>query len=316
MKNILLISVLFFTIISAKEITPYKYVQASEAVTDFVKVDDLLIIGTEEGIIDIYDLKKDELIDQIKLPKVKNIFGNDIRSLITSVDYHQGKIIFIKRLLSGYHELYLYDENKKLTKLIDASQYFSLKKVKFVNDKIAIIAFMSNELMLYDLENRKIVYKKLYNLASLSDMIFDEKKEYVFTADETPQISKIDILTGKIVQKFFKANKRDIFSIDYKNGKLISGGKDRRVILYQTPEKYTMTKGDFFIYDVALNPDASKAAFVKNEENDISVIDTASMEEIMLLKGHAQTILKIDFYTSNELISADEDDRLMFWRLE
>jgi len=315
MKNILLILVLFFTIISAKEITPYKYVQASEAVTDFVKVDNLLIIGTEEGIIDIYDLEKDKLIDQIKLPKVKNIFGDDIRSLITSVDYHQGKIIFIKRLLSGYHELYLY-ENKKLIKLIDASQYFSLKKVKFINEKSAIIAFMSNELMLYDLENRKIVYKKLYNLASLSDIVLDEKREYVFTSDETPQISKIDILTGKIVQKFFKANKRDIFSIDYKNGKLLSGGKDRRVILYETPEKYTMTKGDFFIYDVALTPDAKKAAFVKNEENDISIIDTVNMEEIMLLKGHKQTIIKIDFHTSNELISADEDDRLMFWRLD
>jgi WD40 repeat protein len=315
MKNILLILVLFFTSISAKEITPYKYVQASEAVTDFVKVDNLLIIGTEEGIIDIYDLEKDQLIDQIKLPKVKNIFGDDIRSLITSVDYYQGKIIFIKRLLSGYHELYLY-ENKKLIKLIDASQYFSLKKVKFVNEQSAIIGFMSNELMLYDLKNRKIVYKKQYNLASLSDIVLDEKREYVFTADETPQISKIDILTGKVVQKFFKANKRDIFSIDYKNGKLLSGGKDRRVILYQTPEKYAMTKGDFFIYDVALNPDATKAAFVKNEENDISVINTSSMEEIYLLKGHAQTILKIDFHTSNELISADEDDRLMFWRLE
>ncbi len=314
MKNILLILVLFFTIASSKEITPYKYVQASEAVTDFVKVDNLLIIGTEEGIIDIYDLEKDKLIDQIKLPKVKNIFGDDIRSLITSVDYHQGKIIFIKRLLNGYHELYLY-ENKKLVKLVDASQYFSLKKVKFVNEQSAIIAFMSNELMLYDLKNRKIVYQKQYNLASLSDIVLDEKREYAFTADETPQISKIDILTGKVVQKFFKGNKRDIFSIDYKSGKLLSGGKDKRVILYQTPEKYAMTKGDFFIYDVALNPDATKAAFVKNEENDIAIIDTDSMEEIHLLKGHEQTVLKIDFHRSNELISADEDDRLMFWKL-
>lgn len=315
MKNSLLILILFFTVASSKEITPYRYVQASEAVTDFVKADHLLIIGTEEGIVDIYDLEQDKRIDQIKLPKVKNIFGDDIRSLITSVDYHQGKILFIKRLLNGYHELYLY-ENKKLVKLLDASQYFSLKKVKFVNEQSAIIAFMSNELMLYDLKNRKIVYQKQYNLASLSDIVLDEKKEYLFTADETPQISQIDIGSGKVVQKFSKANKRDIFSIDYKNGKLLSGGKDKRVILYETPEKYAMTKGDFFVYEVALNPDASKAAFVKNEEDDISVIDTRSMEEVALLKGHQQTILKIDFHTSNELITADEDDRLMFWRLE
>jgi WD40 repeat protein len=217
-----------------------------------------------------------------------------MRSLISSVDYYKGKILFIKRLVSGYNELYLY-ENKKLTKLLNESLHFTLKKVKFVNEESAIIGFMSNELMLYDLKNRKIVYKKQLNMASLSDIVLDEKREYVFTGDETPLISKIDILSGKVVQKFYKANKRDIFSIDYKNGKLLSGGKDRRVILYQTPEKYTMTKGDFFIYDVALNPDATKAAFVKNEESDISVIDTNSMEEIYLLKGHKQTILKIDF---------------------
>lgn len=315
MKNILLILLLFFTIISAKDITPYRYVQASEAVTDFVKADNLLIIGTEEGIIDVYDLEKDQRIDQIRLPKVKNIFGEDIRSLITSVDYYQGKIIFIKRLLSGYHELYLY-ENKNLVKLLDASQYFSLKKVKFLNEQSAIIGFMSNEIMLYDLKNRKIVYKKQLNMASLSDIALDEKRVHLFTADETPQITKIDIMSGKVLQKFFKANKRDIFSIDYKSGVLLSGGKDRRVILYKTPRKYSMTKGDFFIYGVALNPDASKAAFVKNEANDISVIDTGSMEEIYLLKGHEQTILKIDFHTSNELITADEDDRIMFWKLK
>ena len=315
MKNFILITLLFLTVAHAKVITPYRYVKASEAVADFVKVDNLLIIGTEEGIIDIYDLEKDQIIDQIKFPKVKNIFGDDMRSLISSVDYYKGKILFIKRLVSGYNELYLY-ENKKLTKFLDESLHFTLKKVKFVNEESAIIGFMSNELMLYDLKNRKIVYKKQLNMASLSDIVLDEKREYVFTGDETPLISKIDILSGKVVQKFYKANKRDIFSIDYKNGKLLSGGKDRRVILYQTPEKYSMTKGDFFIYDVALNPDATKAAFVKNEENDISVIDTNSMEEIYLLKGHKQTILKIDFYTSNELITADENDRIMFWRLE
>jgi len=221
MKNILLILVLFFTIVSAKEITPYKYVQASEAVTDFVKVDNLLIIGTEEGIIDIYDLKKDELIDQIKLPKVKNIFGNDIRSLITSVDYHQGKIIFIKRLLSGYHELYLY-ENKKLIKLIDASQYFSLKKVKFVNEKSAIIAFMSNEIMLYDLKNRKIVYKKLYNLASLSDIVFDEKALDPFTHLALPS----NVYTGeeeymelgkKLSVEYFETKEDGVYLIETSN---------------------------------------------------------------------------------------------------
>ena len=315
MKNIIIIVALLVGFGFSKEIKPYRYVKASEAVTDFVKRDNLLIIGTEEGIIDIYDLEQNKTIEQIKLPKEKNIFGDDIRTIISSVDYHKGKIIFIKRLLNGYHELYLY-ENKKLTKLIDGSKYFSLKMVKFIDEKRAIIAFMSNEIILYDLENQKIIYKKQFNMASLSDIVFDKNREHLFIGDETPQVSKIGISTAKVVEKFSKANKRDIFSIDYKNGKLFTGGKDKRVVLYDTPDKFTMTKGDFFIYAVALNPDASMGAFVKNEQSDISVIDTSSMKEKYLLKGHKQTILKIDFHSPNELISADENDKLMFWRLE
>ena len=103
--------------IFAKDITPYKYIKASEAVSDFVKVDNTLIIATEEGIIDIYDLKKDRLVDQVVLEKHKNILDDDIRSLIVSVDSLDGKLIFIVRLLSTLRELYIY-ENKEVTKKI------------------------------------------------------------------------------------------------------------------------------------------------------------------------------------------------------
>ena len=77
-----------------------------------------------------------------------------------------------------------------------------------------------------------------------------------------------------------------------------------------------MNKGEFFIYAVGLNPKATKAAFVKNESDEISIIDTKSLKEVYLLKGHKQTIIKIDFYKENELITADEANRIMFWKLE
>ncbi|MGB6020552.1 MAG: WD40 repeat domain-containing protein [Sulfurimonadaceae bacterium] len=315
MRVFTLLILLFLTTVFAKEITPYRYITASEAVSDFVKVGDTLIIGTEEGIIDIYDLKQDKLVDQIKRPKYKNILGDYMRSLILSVDYYEGRLLFVSRVLDGWRELYIY-ENRTLTNLIDETQKMTLQKVKFVDAERAIIATMGNELILFDIKKRKIIYKKQLNYASFSDLTLDEEHTYLYTSDETPMISKIEINSGKIIEEYKKANKRDVFSIDYKNGLLLSGGKDRRVILYKTPEQYKMTKGDFFIYGVALNPDASKAAFVKNESSEISVIDTNDLKEQYLLKGHEQTIIKIDFHLPNELITADEDDRLMFWRLE
>ncbi|MDA3908453.1 MAG: hypothetical protein PF437_05150, partial [Sulfurimonas sp.] len=188
--------------------------------------------------------------------------------------------------------------------------------IKFIDANTVIMATMDNAIILFDMKKKKIIYKKQLNLASFSDFELSEDKKYLFTADETPQISKIQIKDGKIISVYNKANKRDIFSIDYKNGLLLSGGKDKRVILYKTPQTYKMTKADFFIYSVALSPDATKAAFVKNESGEISVIDTKTLEEEYLLYGHKQTIIKIDFHTNNELITADEANKLMFWKLE
>jgi len=254
-------------------------------------------------------------IDQVKLPKFKNILGDYMRSLILSVDYADDRLIFVSRVLDGWRELYLY-EDKTLTKLIDRTEKMTLQEVKLVDANRAVLMTMSNELLLFDIKQKKILYKKQLNYASFSDIVLDEEHKYLYTSDESPMISQIEIESGKIIDEYRKANKRDIFSIDFKNKMLLSGGKDKRVILYETPQKYKMTKGEFFIYGVALNPDASKAAFVKNEESSISVIDTETMKETDLLIGHKQTIIKIDFYTDNELITADEDDRLMFWRLE
>ena len=315
MKLLSILLLLFFISSHAKDITPYRYVTASEAVSDFIKAGNTLIIGTEEGVIDIYDLKEDKLVDKITLQKVKDIWGEYMRPLIFSVDYLDGRLVFVVRMLSGWREFYLY-ENKKLTKLIDVSQRLTLQEVKFLDKDRVIFGTMGNKIMLYNLKSKKFIYTVELNQASFSDLVLSEDKKYIYTADESPLITKLLVENGKIVEEFNKANKRDIFSIDYKNGVLLSGGKDKRVILYETPEKYKMTKGEFFIYAVGLNPKATKAAFVKNESDEISIIDTKSLKEVYLLKGHKQTIIKIDFYKENELVTADEANRIMFWKLK
>lgn len=299
----------------AKDIKPYRYVKASDAVSDFIKVGNTLIIGTEEGTVDIFDLKKDKMVDQITLPKYKNILLEDMRSLVFSVDYLNGKILFIGRVLDGYRELYLY-ENKKLSTLIDKTHRSTIQKIKFIDDDTALIQSMGNEIMLFNIKTKKVVYKKQLNFSSFSDFSLSEDKKYVYTADETPMITQLEVKNGTIINEFKKANKRDVFSVDYKNKILLTGGKDKRVVVYKSVEDFKMTKGQFFIYCVSLSPDASLGAFVKNEENDISIINTSDMSEKYLLKAHSQTIVKIDFYSKNELITADERDVLMFWKLD
>ena len=314
MNKIILILLLGISLY-AKTIEPYRYVEASHPVSDFVKVEDTLIIATEEGVIDIYDLKKDKLVDQIVLPKYKNILEEYMRSLILSVDYLGGDIVFIGRVLDGYRELYIY-KNKKIITLIDATQRKTIQKVRFIDKNNLIIQDMGNELSLYNIKEKKAIYKKQLNYASFSDFVLSEDKKHIYTADETPVTYKIDVKNGNIITKYNKANKRDIFSVDFKNNTLLTGGKDKRVILYEDENNFKMTKGQFFIYSVALNPKATLGAFVKNEQNEISVVNTRNMKEVHLLKGHKQTILKIEFLSKDELISADESKQILFWKLK
>jgi WD40 repeat protein len=314
MKIFTFIGFLFIMEIFAKDITPYKYINASEAVSDFIKKENTLIIGTREGIIDIYDFKEEKAIDKIVLEKQTNIFGEKVGLLIISVDYLDGTLVFATRNLETLGELYIY-KDKKLLKLIDAFAHMSIQEVKFVDANTLIINTMGNELILFDIKEKRFLYRKQLNSASFSDLTLSEDKKYLFTADETPLINKIEIKSGNIVEVYEKANKRDIASIDYKNGLLLSGGKDQQLILYKTPNQYKTAKGDFFINSVALNPDADRAAFTKNDKDEISILDTNSLKESYLLKGHKTTIIKIDFYAPNELISADKANKLMVWKL-
>lgn len=262
MKIFIMIIFLFMANVFAKDITPYKYIEASDAVSDFVKVDDTLFIGTREGIVDIYDLKKEKIVDKIVLEKQTNILGDAVGVLIMSVDYLEDTLVFLTRKLDTLGELYIY-RDKKLERLIDTSQKITLQKVRFVDSQRVIINTMGNELILFDIKEKKFLYRKQLNMASFSDLTLSEDKRYLFSADETPLINKMEVKTAKAVEVYEKANKRDISSIDYKNGILLSGGKDQQLILYKTPDQYRITKGDFFINSVALNPDASKAAFTK-----------------------------------------------------
>lgn len=314
MKYIFIVLVLVISTY-AKEITPYRYVEASSAVNDFVLSHNTLVIGTQDGTVEVYDLKRDKLLYTIKIPTFKNILGDNMRSIILSVDYLDGVIVFIARSLDGYRELYIYKE-KKLTKLISIEKKTTVQQVKFLDKNRIIVQSMGNEIMLYDLKSKSIIYKKQLNFASFSDFVFSEDKKFIYSADETPAIHKLDITNANEIELFEKANRRDVFSIDYKNNVLLSGGKDKRVIVYKSPTNFKMIKADFFVYAVALSDDAKLGAFVKNENSLISILDISSMKEIHTLLGHKQTIRKIEFIDKDTLITADENKKIFFWKLK
>lgn len=299
----------------AKELTPYKSIQVGDATTDFVRAENRLIVSTRESSVMVYDLLSSKLLEKITIPTQQNILGDTVGIIVTSVDTMDGKIIFATRHLDSWGDIYLY-EQKKLTKLLDASQKIAPKEIKFANADQIIIGTMENEIILFDIPKRSILYKNHLSEASFSDFVLSEDKKVLFSADEAPTLYKIETKSGKILERYEEANKRDIFAIDYKNGILATGGKDKRLVLYKTPQSYTMTNADFFINSVTLSQDASLVAFSKNEEDDIAVVETSSFKELYLLKTHITKIVKTDFITNHELLTADDGGTLYFWKLD
>lgn len=299
----------------AKEIIPYKSIKVGDATTDFIVADNKLIVATRESSVVLYSLLDGSLLEKITIPTQQNILGDTIGIIITSVDSLEERIVFSTRHLDSWGDIYLY-EAKKLTKLLDASQKIAPKEIKFINANQIIIATMGNEILLFDIAKREFAYKKHLSEASFSDFALSEDKKILFSADEAPTIYKIKVQNGEILERYEQANRRDIFSIDYKKGTLATGGKDKRLVLYQSAKNYKNTTADFFISSVILSPDASQVAFNKNEDEDIAVIKTSTLKELFVLKGHTTKVVKMEFLDNKELLSADDGGVLYFWKIE
>lgn len=298
----------------AKELTPYKSIKVGDATTDFVIADNKLIVSTRESSVMVYDLLNSKLLEKITIPTQQNILGDTVGIIVTSVDTMDGKIIFATRHLDSWGDIYLY-EQKKLTKLLDASQKIAPKEIKFANADQIIIGTMENEIILFDIPKRSILYKNHLSEASFSDFVLSEDKKVLFSADEAPTLYKIETKSGKILERYEEANKRDIFAIDYKNGILATGGKDKRLVLYRSAKSYKTAGADFFISSVILSQDASKVAFSKNETGDLAAVDTKNLQETAILKGHTTKVIKMEFLGNNELLTADDRGTLYFWKI-
>ncbi len=82
----LIIFILFFIELNAKELTPTFIYEGSGGVTDLVYKDAKLYSATAEGAVDIYDTKEQKLIQTIKVPMIKDFTGEEVASKIYSVD--------------------------------------------------------------------------------------------------------------------------------------------------------------------------------------------------------------------------------------
>jgi len=316
--KIFLLILMTFTL-NAGSIKPQYELEASRMVTDLFVDGDTLYAATSGGIVDIFSISKRERIGEISLPSVKDFLGDLMPPKIYSIDKIGSKILLVSQGRSGFRDVYI-KEGDSLTRIIDSSDEFFLKKGFFVDENRIILGLLSSEIILYDIKNRKIIYRHAIKErnsggSALGDMVLSEDRKTVVTADESAEVNYYNVDDFKHLKVNDGQNLDNIYKIDYKKGIVITAGQDRRCAIYKDDGDAYYVHGKFLIYAAGLSPSGRLGVFASTMDNELQLFDTNTKSKKGLLKGHNATLTDFAFISEHEFFSSADENRILFWDL-
>ena len=306
-----------FSIAAPTILKPADYIDVDGNVVEFVHKNSTLYITTDTGKLEVYNWKKKILLYEIKFDTIHDFMGDPIAPKVFGVDVNSdgNKLIIMVQDEGGERILYLY-KDKKLTKLLDKNAHIQMREARFVDNDHILLASMSNELILFQISSRKILYKNKLSLSTFSDFQLNEDHSKVASTCESGIVYITDIKTGKLVKTLEGGNKDNVFKVDYKNSYVLACGQDRKAVLYGiNSDSKTIYSTQFLVYAGALNKDASLCAFDINEQNDIGIYDNITKSLKYKLVGQQSTLNTIVFIDDKTLISSSDDNHILIWRI-
>jgi WD40 repeat protein len=315
MNTVKILLILFIiSFLNANEIMPTKMLNISEGATDLVINDDRLFVSTSAGIINIFNLKDFKLILNITIPQIKNFLGEIINSKIYSIDVLNNKVLILSQGKKGARRIDIYG-NGKLTNIISDTKHLFIARAKFINKNEIIFSLLSNELLLYNINEKKIIYDKQISQSRFSYFSLNENKKDILIADESGNLKLCDVETGDLLKTYKGQNLDNVFQVDFKNEKVLTAGQDRRAVFYSKDTTY-YKESNFLIYSCALNSNGKLAAYSSNENNDVTIFDTSSRKDLHLLKENKMTLTKILFIKDNEILVASDDNKINYYKIK
>jgi len=313
MKKILLL--LF--VIYAFAITPIKKITYSGYISKIAYNKNYLIAGLENGTIVIKDFNSLQNIDKITLPKIHDFMGDLISMPIYALDISPDnkKLMILAEGENAKRELFIYNfKNKKLSHIFTTKQ--TLMKGTFIGNNKIFFALLSDEAMLYDLKNKKTIYKTQIGNYVFSTFSVNKDKTLAVFGDESGTLKVVDIKTGKKINELKGYNKDKTLSCDIEKNLAINGSSDMRVAIYDINSGYAKLtlKVKFLPYGATISPDLSKFAIQYNEKNDIAIYSIYK-KLLHILNGHTMALNGIKFLDEKTIISFSPAE-ILIWKLK
>ncbi len=322
MKKLLSLSALFFVfVIRAYSVTPelVNTFKVDGAVSELRYFDGKIFVATERGKVKVIELKTGKTLLEIKYPEFEDFTGELQLPKVFSVDVSpdRKKIVAVVQASRGGREVYIYS-GKKLKKIVDRKKHLQITRVRFIDNNHLLFGLGGDELVLFQIDEKKILYRNPVGMSFFSDMEINENRTKVAVVDESGDTRIADIKTGKVIKVIEELNKDKAFDVDFKNDRIITGGRDKKAVFYnlKTDQYRIMNADDFMVFSVALSPSGKRGAYLYNDKFDVRIFDTETGDVISVLKGHRATPSNILFIDENQLIIGCDDGKLYIWRLK
>jgi len=258
MKNILI--VLCFTVISwaVPFITPTMTIEVNGTAKDMVLDGNNLVIATDMGHIEVYNIEENRTVKQISIPNIKDFVGDEIPARVMSTDVIDGKYLLLSDSgKNGYSNLFIYDKN--LTQILSPENKSAIIKARFIDKEHILLGYLSNEVSLLDLKSRKELYRVQLSESKFSDFALNEDKSQVVFSCESGVLNLVDVKSGKVIKELKGQNVDNVYRVDFKKDTVVGAGQDRRGSIYNVKTgKGSYIAGNFLIYSTALTPSLQK----------------------------------------------------------
>lgn len=318
MKKIFIVLLFSIALLQgASLLTPVLEIGVNGTTKDMVLRGNDLMIGTDNGVLQVYDYESKVFTKTITLPKVQDFMGDMIAPRVYSIDQIDGRYLLLSDSgKGGYANLWVH-ENNVTTQLFSSVDKKAAIKARFINKDQILLGYLSNEAALFDIKSKDEVYRIQLSESKFSDFALNEAKTQAVYSCESGVLNIIDTATGKVIKVLKGLNLDNVYKVDFKQGIVSAAGQDRRASVYDAiTGKGEYIEASFLIYATGLSPSAKRVAFAMDEKNNISIYTRSTKAKIAELQGQKSTLNNIIFKDENTLFSSSDDETVMMWRLK
>lgn len=157
----------------------------------------------------------------------------------------------------------------------------------------------------------------------LRAVLLDTHPEHIWIGSSDQQIIKLDIKSGKVVEKW-PAHTNSVFALAlHKEGKyLISGGRDAYLRVWDIQNKYQEIRSipahNFTINDISFSPSGDHFVTASRDKT-LKIWDAYTFELLKVIdyrrnESHTHSVNRIRWLNDGSIISSGDDRKTIRWR--